>query len=105
MDSHAANEGNQIFLYNSHIAEYDKANQFNHESCRPRKLLLKSKEIKKIIGKIKLKGYTLVALSMYFNSKNLAKIELGLAKGKKLYDKRDALKERDLDREQSRMLK
>ncbi len=104
-DSHAANSGNEVFLYNSHIAEYDKANQFNHESRRPRKLLLHSKEIKKIIGKIRLKGYTLIALSLYFNNKNVAKVELGLAKGKKLYDKRESLKEKDWKRDQGRIIR
>jgi SsrA-binding protein len=94
-----------MFLYNCHIAEYDKANRFNHDTSRPRKLLLKSVEIRKIIGKVKLRGYTLIALNMYFNSKNIVKILLGLSKGKKLYDKRQSIKERDLNREQNRTFK
>lgn len=104
-DSHAADAGNEIFLYNCHIAEYDKANQFNHDTRRSRKLLLHGKEIRKIIGKIRLKGYTLVALSLYFNNKNKVKVELGIAKGKKLHDKRQSIKEKDWNREQTRLLR
>lgn len=105
VDAHASNEGNDIFLYNSYIAEYDKANRFNHAERRPRKLLLRTKEIKKIIGKIKIKGYTLIATSLYFNHKNIAKIELGLAKGKKLYDKRESIKEQNWKRDQLRFMR
>jgi len=104
-DSHAENSGNEIFLYNCHIAEYDKANQFNHTSRRTRKLLLHSREIKKIIGKIRLKGYTLIALSLFFNQKNIVKVELGIAKGKKLHDKRESIKEKDWKRDQARLMK
>lgn len=104
-DSHASNSGNEVFLYNCHISEYDKAHQLNHDSRRPRKLLLHTQEIKRIIGKIKLKGYTLIALALYFNSKNIIKVELGLAKGKKLHDKRESIKERDWQREQSKLLR
>ena len=70
-DSHAAAENGELFLYNCHIAEYEKANRFNHATRRPRKLLLHKRELQKIFGKIKLKGYTLMALSMYFNKKNM----------------------------------
>ena len=101
-DSHAASFEQEIILYNCHIAEYDKAHQFNHLTKRPRKLLLHWQEIKKIIGKIKLKGYTLIAISLYFNDKNKAKVELGLAKGKKLHDKRQTLREQDWKLEQAR---
>lgn len=105
IDTHAANVGHELFLYNCHIAEYDKANQFNHTSRRPRKLLLHIREIKKIINKVRLKGYTLIALSLYFNQKNIIKVELGLAKGKKSHDKRESLKKRDWERQQSRLLR
>lgn len=105
VDSHATNDGMEIVLHNAHIAEYEKAHQFNHSTRRPRKLLLHKREIKKIIAKIRIKGYTLVALSMYFNEKNKIKVELGLAKGKKLHDKRETIKEKDWEREQGRMLK
>ena len=104
-DSHAAEGGGALFLYNCHIAEYEKANRFNHAPLRPRKLLLHKKEIKKILLKIKVKGYTLIALSLYFNDKNKVKIELGLAKGKKNYDKRESLKDNDWKREQGRIMR
>ncbi|MES2215117.1 MAG: SsrA-binding protein SmpB [Pseudomonadota bacterium] len=104
-DAHAANDGFEMVLYNLHIAEYDKAHQFNHAPRRPRKLLLHKREIRKIISKIRIKGYTLIALSLYFNEKNMAKIELGVAKGKKLHDKRETIKEKDWEREKSRTLR
>lgn len=104
-DSHAAENDGEIILYNCHIAEYHGANRFNHKAKQPRKLLLHKREIKKIIGKIKLKGYTLIVLSMYFNHKNMIKIELGLAKGKKLHDKRQSIKEKDWQREQGRAMR
>jgi len=104
-DSHAAMSAGELFLFNCHIAEYEQANRFNHQTKRPRKLLLRKKELQKIIGKIKLKGYTLIALSMYFNKKNLVKIELGLSKGKKQHDKRQALKDKDWAREQGRVIR
>ena len=104
-DSHASVSGREIILYNTHISEYDKANQFNHTTRRPRKLLLHRKEINKLAHKIKLKGYTLIALELYFNDKNKVKLELGLAKGKKLHDKRETIKEREWKREQERAVK
>jgi len=102
-DSHAAAENGELFLYNCHIAEYEKANRFNNATRRPRKLLLHKRELQKIFGKIKLKGYTLMALSMYFNKKNMIKVELGLSKGKKQHDKRQTMKENDWKREQDRL--
>lgn len=104
-DSHAAENQGELFLYNCHIAEYEKANRFNHATRRPRKLLLHKREIQKVFGKIKLKGYTLMALSMYFNHKNIIKVELGLAKGKKQHDKRQSIKEKDWQREQGRIMR
>ncbi|MGX6960889.1 MAG: SsrA-binding protein SmpB [Rickettsia endosymbiont of Pentastiridius leporinus] len=104
-ESHAADDGYEVFLYNCHIAEYEKAGKFNHSTRRPRKLLLHNREIKKIIGKIRIKGYTLVALSMYFNKKNKIKVELGIAKGKKLHDKRQSIKEKDWKRDQTRLIR
>ena len=104
-DSHATDSNNEVFLHNLYIAEYDKANNFNHDTRRPRKLLLRSKEIKKIIGKIRIKGYTLIALSLFFNHKNKIKVELGIAKGKKLHDKRESIKEKDWKRQQERILR
>ena len=104
-DSHVGASGNELFLYNCHIAEYEQAGRFNHPPKRPKKLLLKRGEIKKIIGKIKLKGYTLIALSIHFNKKNIIKVELGLARGKKQHDKRQAIKEAEWKKEQGRMLR
>lgn len=104
-ESHATDSANEVFLFNCHIAEYEKANRLNHSTKRPRKLLLRSSEIKKIIGKIRVKGYTLVALSLYFNKKNKVKVELGLAKGKKLHDKRQSIKEKDWKRDQARLIR
>lgn len=104
-DTHAAMDRGELFLHNCHIAEYEQANRFNHSTKRPKKLLLHRGEIKKILGKIKLKGYTLVALSIYFNHKNLVKIELGLSRGKKQHDKRQTIKEKDWQREQERILR
>jgi SsrA-binding protein len=105
VDSHATNDDKEIMLHNAHIAEYEKANQFNHATRRPRKLLLHKREIKKIISKIRIKGYTLVALSIYFNEKNKIKVELGLAKGKKMHDKRETLKQKDWQRQQGQILR
>jgi len=104
-DSHADYSDGHITLFNCHIQEYEKANRFNHNTRRPKILLLHKKEIKKIIGKIKIKGYSLIALSLYFNHKNTVKVELAIAKGKKLYDKREDIKAKDWKREQSRRLK
>ncbi len=104
-DSHAQDSGGEIFLLNSYVGEYVQANRFNHDTRRPRKLLLRSKEIKKIVGKIRVKGYTLVALSIFFNEKNIIKVELGIAKGKKLHDKRETIKTKDWEREQGRLLR
>ena len=81
-----------------HIAPYEKGNQFNHEERRTRKLLLHKKEIDKIAGKITTEGYTLIPLKLYFK-KNKVKILLGIAKGKKTFDKRETIKKRDLERE------
>lgn len=104
-ESHAGSSGGEIYLYNCHIAEYDKAGLFNHFPTRPRKLLLHKGEIRKIIGKIKIKGYSLVPLSLFFNKKNFIKIELGLGKGKKEYDKRNTIKEREWQKTQGSLMK
>ncbi len=105
-ESFAGSIGDELFLFHSHIPEYEKANSlFNHESRRPRKLLLHKKQINKLLGKIKTKGYTLVPLSVYFNNKNKVKIELALAKGKQLFDKRACIKEREWKIEKARTLR
>ena len=104
-DTHAENIGSEIFLFNLHIAEYKEANRFNHDTRRPRKLLLHANQIRKLIGKIRVKGYTLVALSLYFNEKNIIKVKIGLARGKKKFDKREDIKEKDWKREQGRLMR
>lgn len=105
-ESFASNIGDELFLLHCHITEYEKANKlFNHEAKRPRKLLLHKNQVNKLLGKIKTKGYTLVPLSLYFNNKNKVKLELALAKGKHLYDKRASLKEREWKIEKARTLR
>ncbi len=105
-EAFASNIGDELFLFHSHIQEYEKANDiFNHQATRPRKLLMLKRQMSKLIGKIKTKGYTLVPLSLYFNDKNKAKVELALAKGKHLYDKRADLKEREWKLDKARTLR
>jgi SsrA-binding protein len=105
-ESHADLMENQIYIFNMNIPKYENANKFsNYETKMPRKLLLHKKEIRKLIGKVKQKGYTLVPLTIYFNHKNMVKIEIALAKGKKLYDKREDLKQKDWNRNQQRVLR
>jgi SsrA-binding protein len=104
-DSYCLLHQGEIWLKSLHIAEYSHGNINNHDPVRDRKLLLQKKEIKKIEGKLKEKGYTLVPLRIYFNEKGLAKIEIGLAKGKKLHDKRESIKQKDVEREMKRYLK
>ena len=103
-DSYAIIKNNEIFLLGMHISEYEQGNIFNHDEKRTRKLLLHKKEILKLNNKVVLDGNTLVPLKLYFN-KNKAKILLGLAKGKKNYDKREAIKQRDINREVEKELK
>lgn len=104
-DSYAEVKDGEVWLVNSHIPEFSHGNRFNHEPRRLRKLLLSGREIRKLHGAVARDGMTLVPLSVYFNGRGRAKVELALAKGKKAHDKRDAIKERDWKREQSRILK
>ncbi len=97
-DSYANIKNEEIFLLNMHISHYEEGNIFNHEETRTRKLLLHKKEILKLKNKIDLNGYTIVPLKIYF-VKNKAKVLIGLAKGKKTYDKREDIKKRDIERE------
>ena len=97
-DSYAIIKKGEVFLLNMHISHYEQGNRFNHEETRTRKLLLHKKEILKLRDKIKLEGFTLVPIKLYF-SKNKAKILLGVAKGKKTYDKREAIKKKDIERD------
>lgn len=103
-DSFAKLEGGEVWLYKSHISPYDMGNRYNHEPERKRKLLLTKAEIRKLTGKIKESGYTLIPTKMYL-SNGWAKIEIGLAKGKKLYDKREAIAKKDQKREMDRAVK
>ncbi len=104
-DAHIDYSNGNIVMFNSHINEYEKANRFNHDPKRPRILLLRKKEMRKIIGKVKIKGYTVVVGSIYFNDKNKVKLEIFVAKGKKLYDKREDLKQKDWNRTQGKLLR
>ena len=104
-ESYASVEEGGLWLINSYIAEYKGAALFQHEPRRKRKLLLHLSELQKLQLAIERKGMTLVPLEMYFNSKGIAKLKIGLAEGKKLHDKRDAEKKRDWDREKSRVMR
>ena len=97
-------DGNEAWLENVHISPYEQANLMNHEPMRPRKLLLHRKQISSLIGKVRQKGYTLIPLRVYF-SRNHAKVEVGLARGKKQFDKRQAIAERDAKREIARAMR
>ena len=103
-DSFCKIEDNEIFMYNCHISPYEQGNRFNHKADRVRKLLLTKKEILKMHSKIKKDGYTIVPLEVFIQ-KGFAKVEIGLAKGKKLYDKRESLAKKDQQREIDRKLK
>ncbi len=94
----------EVYVYNLHISPYEQGNQFNHEPLRPRRLLLHRAEIRRLIGKVKEKGYALIPLKLYFTH-GLVKMELALATGKKLYDKRQTMAEKDAKREMDRTLK
>jgi len=100
-DSYGNIKNGEIFLVDAHISPYSHANQLNHDPLRTRKLLLHKKEIRRLIGKVQERGYTLIPLRLYF-SDGRAKVELGLAKGKKLYDKRESLKRKTMEREMER---
>ena len=104
-EAYALVEGVEVFLINSHIPQYGAGSWMNHEPRRKRKLLLRSKEIDKLQGAITRQGLTLVPLSIYFNTRGRAKIELALARGKKAHDKRETIKERDWKQEQGRLLR
>lgn len=97
-DSYAKIKNGEAIIINMHISHYDKGNIFNHDETRTRKLLLHKKEILKLNDKIRLDGFTLVPLKLYFK-KNKAKLLLGIAKGKKDYDKRESIKKRDIERD------
>jgi len=94
--------GHELFVINMHIAEYDFGTHYNHEPKRDRKLLLTARELSKLSTKVKERGFTIVPTKLFINDKGLAKLEIGLARGKKLYDKRDTIKEKDNRRDMER---
>ena len=104
-DSYCIIHKGEMWLKSLHIAEYSHGTTNNHDPIRDRKLLLQKREISKIEGKLKEKGYTLIPLRIFFNEKNLIKVEIGLGKGKKLHDKRETIKKRDVEREMKRFIK
>ena len=104
-ESYAAVEGREIVLINADIPPYARANRFNHEPRRPRKLLLHRKQIDKLIGAVQKDGQTIIPLRLYLNDDGKAKLEIALAKGKKLHDKREASADRDWQRDKARLLR
>lgn len=103
-DSYIIIKNNEAYLLNAHISSYEKGNIFNHEELRTRKLLLNKKEIYKLRDKTEISGYTIIPLKIYFKGP-FAKVTIALAKGKKLYDKRRIIKEREINREMQKMIK
>lgn len=104
-ESYAKIEGNELILYGMHISPYEQGNRFNVDPLRPRKLLLHRQEIRKLIGYTTQKGLTLVPLNVYINEKGLAKMEIAVARGKKLYDKREDIAKRDTERRMQQEIK
>ncbi len=104
-ESYARIEKEEVIVYGMNISPYEQGNRFNVDPLRPRKLLLHKREIRKLIGATKLKGLTLIPLTMYINEAGLAKLEIALARGKKNYDKRDAIAKRDASRNMERAMK
>ena len=104
-DGYAAERAGEVYLQNVHISEYFAGNIQNHHPTRSRKLLMRKKELRKLIGTLKRGGVTLVPLSMYFNTRGIAKVEIAIAKGKKKYDKRQSEKERSWRRQQERLIR
>ena len=104
-ESFAGPREGEFWLFNANIPEYLQANRFNHAPKRPRKLLLHAREISKLVGAVEREGMTVVPLKMYFNARGRAKVELALARGKKLHDKRETEKKRMWDRERGRLLR
>jgi SsrA-binding protein len=104
-DSYASDEGGALYLINAHIAEYTQAGRDNHEPTRRRKLLLHRRELDRLRGAIQREGMAVVPLRLYFNARGIAKVQLGIAKGKKLHDKRETEKKRDWERQKGRLMR
>ena len=104
-ESYAQAKDGEIYLINAYIPEYTMANRFNHEPRRPRKVLVHKTEAKKLAQAVQREGMTLIPLRVYFNARGIAKIELGIAKGKKIHDKRETEKKRDWARDKARLMR
>lgn len=104
-DSYASHKDGEIWLWNADIPVYTHGNRANHEPRRGRKLLLNAKQVKKLIGELKVRGTTLIPLELYFNTRGFAKLAIAVARGKKQHEKREVIKKRDWQREQKRLLK
>ncbi|HIJ37803.1 MAG TPA: SsrA-binding protein SmpB [Rhodospirillaceae bacterium] len=104
-EAYAGQQSGELYLFNAYIPEYQVKTVFTHETRRPRKLLVHRKEMRRLLGAVTREGMTLVPLAIFFNDRGIAKLSLGLAKGRKLHDKRAAEKERDWQREKSRLLR
>ena len=104
-ESYATDDKGELFLINANIPEYFQAGRFNHEPKRPRKLLLKRREASKLMIAIQREGMTLVPLQLYFNQRGIAKLALAVAKGRQVHDKREAIKQRDWNRQKQRVMK
>ncbi len=104
-DAYAGERNGEMWLYNAYIPEYLQANRFNHETRRPRKLLLHKREIGRLMGAVDREGMTVVPLRIFFNDRGRAKVELAVARGKKLHDKRETSKKRDWGREKARLMR
>jgi SsrA-binding protein len=104
-EAYAGPSGEEMFLFNAYIPEYLQANRFNHETRRPRRLLLHKRQINKLIGATQREGFTVIPLKVYFNDQGRAKVELGLGRGKKLHDKRQTERDRTWNREKARLMR
>ena len=104
-EAYAGEQEGELYLFNAHIPEYRAANRLNHEPKRPRKILVHRRERNRLFGQIQREGYTLVPLSLYFNPRGIAKVQLGLAKGKRQIDKRETTKRRDWERQKARLMR
>ncbi len=105
VEAYAGEQGGQLYLLNANIPIYEAANRFNHEPKRPRKLLLHRRQRDRLLGLIRRQGYTLVPLRLYFNPRGIAKVEVGIARGKRKIDKRQTEKQRDWSREKARLMR
>ncbi|MFQ5773321.1 MAG: SsrA-binding protein SmpB [Kiloniellaceae bacterium] len=104
-ESYAYERDGELYLLNAHIAPYEPASRFNHEPRRPRKLLVRRRELNRLIGSVRRGGYTLLPLSIYFNERGIAKAQLGLARGKRKADRRESEKKRDWERQKARLMR